>query len=89
MAHTKSALKDIRKSRKSRLVNQVVRGSYKTALKKFLARTDSTNVEADYSRVMTLVDKAAHKGVIHKNAASRHKSQIDRKLSTLKKPAAK
>lgn len=84
MAHTKSALKDIKKSRENREVNRQVEGSMKTAMKKFIARTDAAGAEDAYKKAMKLVDKAAHKGVIHKNAASRRKGQLDRKLAALK-----
>ncbi|MCK6445104.1 MAG: 30S ribosomal protein S20 [Planctomycetes bacterium] len=84
MAHTKSALKDIKKSRQNREVNRQVEGSMKTAMKKFIARTDAAGAEDAYKKAMKLVDKAAHKGVIHKNAASRRKGQLDRKLAALK-----
>jgi small subunit ribosomal protein S20 len=84
MAHTKSALKDIKKSRQNREVNRQVEGSMKTAMKKFIARTDAAGADEAYKKAMKLVDKAAHKGVIHKNAASRRKAQLDRKLSALK-----
>lgn len=84
MAHTKSALKDIKKSRQNREVNRQVEGSMKTAMKKFIARTDAAGAEDAYRKAMKLVDKAAHKGVIHKNAAARRKGQLDRKLGALK-----
>jgi small subunit ribosomal protein S20 len=89
MAHTKSALKDIQKSRKNREINLQVRGTFKTAMKKFLARTDANGAQAEYTRAMKLVDKAAHKGVIHANAASRRKGQLDRKLASLKASSKK
>lgn len=84
MAHTKSALKDIKKSREAREFNRKVEGSMKTAMKKFIALTDAAGADEAYRKAMKLVDKAAHKGVLHKNAASRRKSQLDRKLSALK-----
>ncbi|MCE9595539.1 MAG: 30S ribosomal protein S20 [Planctomycetes bacterium] len=84
MAHTKSALKDIRKSRQARDVNRQTEGSMKTAMKKFIARTDAAGADEAYRKAVKLVDKAAHKNVIHRNAASRRKGQLDRKLSALK-----
>lgn len=84
MAHTKSALKHIRTSRKAREANKAVHGTMKSAVKKFLAKGDGANSEAEIARAMKLVDKAAKRGVIHKNAASRRKSQLDRKLNALR-----
>lgn len=89
MAHTKSALKDIKKSRENREINKQVRGTMKSAVKGFLTRSDLDGAEADYARAMKVVDKAVHKGVLHKNAASHRKSQLDRKLNQLKAGAKK
>lgn len=84
MAHSKQALKRIRTSRKSRDANKAVHGTMKSAVKKFLAKPDAAEAEAEIARAMKLVDKAAKRGVIHKNAAARRKGQLDRKLNALR-----
>ena len=84
MAHTKSALKDIQTSRRTRDANKIARGTMKSAMKKFLSKAETANAEAEIARAMKLVDKAAKRGVIHKNAAARRKSQLDRKLNALR-----
>ena len=68
-----SAKKNMRKSRAATVRNRAQRAALRTALKK--AKTDGAS-PADKKAAVTLVDRAARKGLVHKNAAARHKSQI-------------
>ena len=83
MAHSKQAQKRIRTNDKSRHANKVVRSTMKTALKK--ARKSAT--PEDQSTAQKTLDKAAKKGVLHKNAAARQKSRMAKALN--KQRAAK
>lgn len=91
MANTKSALKRIKQNEKRRLRNRVYRGTARTYIRD--ARLAIASGEIDEAREATMkavraLDKAAEKGVIHKNNASRRKSLIMRQLATLEKSNA-
>lgn len=83
MANLKSSKKDIIKSRKRRLRNQAVRSAIKTFVKKTRAAIESGDEHAMelLSRTASLVDKAAKRGIIHRNAANRRKSRLARRLN--------
>jgi small subunit ribosomal protein S20 len=79
MANIKSSKKDLRRSAKRRAVNTATKSAIKTYVKK--ARVAANTGDADASQAaLTLaiksLDKAAQKGVIHKNQAARRKSRI-------------
>lgn len=71
-----SAKKNMRKSRAATVRNRGQRAALRTALKK--AKTAGAS-PTDKKAAIQLVDRAARKGLVHKNAAARHKSQITRK----------
>lgn len=86
MANTSSAQKRIRSNERKRAHNQRTRSRTRTAIRVAREALDDTN--ADEARKATLaavsaLDKAAEKGVIHKNNASRRKSRLMKKLATL------
>ncbi len=82
MANTKSALKEIRKNIRRRTRSRVIRTSTRTHVKRALQAAESGVQEsADLLReALSALDKAASKGVIHKNAAARRKSRLMKKL---------
>lgn len=91
MANHKSALKRIRSSEKRRQRNRVVRGSTRTSVRK--ARVSITGKDMAVAEVavydaVSALDKAAAKGVIHKNNAARRKSRLMRQLNQAKEAAA-
>lgn len=64
--------------------NNIVKTSIKTAIKKFeKAITDGNIEEAEKNLInaVSKLDKAAAKGVIHKNTAARKKSSLYKKLN--------
>ncbi len=75
MPNIASAKKNLRKSRSAAIRNRAQRSELRTALKKALApgATDAVRLAAT-----RLLDRAARKGIIHRNAAARHKSSIAR-----------
>jgi small subunit ribosomal protein S20 len=86
MANIKSAIKRIRVTERRTLRNKMVKSAVKTAIKKFEAAVNSGNYDeakALLSHVSHVIDKAAAKGVIHKNAAARKKSRLAIKLNQL------
>ena len=76
MPNIKSAQKNMRKARAATVRNRAQRSALRTALKKAAAEGAP---EADRLRAVTLLDRAARKGLIHKNAAARRKSRLARR----------
>ncbi len=66
----------MRKSRAAEARNRAQRSTLRTALKKAKSTEGSA---ADRASAVQLVDRAARKGLIHKNAAARHKSRMAKK----------
>jgi small subunit ribosomal protein S20 len=69
----KSAKKDLRRSRAAAVRNRAQRSALRTAVKK--ARV-ATAAAADHLSAVSLLDRAARKGLIHRNAAARVKSRL-------------
>lgn len=87
MANHKSALKRIRSSEKRRQRNRIVRGSTRSAVKKArvaVTGKDMAVAEVAVHDAVSALDKAAAKGVIHKNNAARRKSRLMRQLNQAK-----
>ncbi len=90
MANTRSAIKRMRQNPKRHLRNRYFEGRARTFVKK--ARTAMEDGPATEARTATLeaisaLDKAAEKGVLHKNNAARRKSRLMRQLAKLEKSA--
>jgi small subunit ribosomal protein S20 len=77
---SKSARKRIRQDVKKRIRNKSVMSFLKTHIKQYKEsiRADGSNKEDLLKRVISLFDKAAAKGVIHKRNASRNISRISK-----------
>jgi small subunit ribosomal protein S20 len=67
-----SAKKNMRKSRAAAVRNRAQRSALRTALK----RASSAGNAEDRLAAVKLLDRASRKGLIHKNAAARHKSRL-------------
>jgi small subunit ribosomal protein S20 len=86
LANTKSAIKRVRSNERKRLRNRNVLSRTRTALT--AARTAISDGEVEPAReaarlAIQQLDKAAEKGVIHKNAAARRKSRLMKRLNEL------
>jgi small subunit ribosomal protein S20 len=84
LANTKSALKRMRSSEKRRLRNRRVRSETRTYIKRARAQIEAGELEEAQKSVAQAVralDKAAEKGILHKNSAARRKSRLMRKLN--------
>ena len=82
MPNIKSAIKRVSVTEHKTMRNKMVRSSTKTAVKKFDAAVAASNATAEMlSTASAAVDKAAAKGVISKNAASRQKARMARELA--------
>jgi small subunit ribosomal protein S20 len=81
---TKSALKANRQNIRRREQNRQMRSRLRTALKKIRASLDENDVAAAksaLSETVSIVDKMATKGIIHRNTAGRYKSRLSARLS--------
>lgn len=88
MANIKSQIKRNRQNEKRRLRNRVYRGSSRTFVSKArvaLASGEQQSAEEAVLLAVRTLDKAAQKGVIHKNNAARRKSRLMKQLSALAK----
>lgn len=74
-----SALKRVRQAKKRELRNKSVKTAIKTATKKVIAAVeekDREKVQKELVAATKLISRAAAKGIIHKNAASRRISRL-------------
>ena len=81
---TKSALKANRQNVKRREHNRGMRSTLRTALKAIRAKLDEKDVEgakAALSATVSIVDKMAKTGIIHRNTAGRYKSRLASRLT--------
>ena len=87
MATHQSALKAHRQSLKHRERNREQRARLRTALKSIreaLGRKDEPAARGRLRDTISLIDKMASKGVIHRNAAGRYKSRLTNRLAGLR-----
>jgi small subunit ribosomal protein S20 len=83
LANIKSQIKRNRQNEKSRVRNRNLRGAARTAItaaRSAFTENDPETKEAVLKAISTL-DKAAEKGVIHKNNASRRKGRLMKRLA--------
>lgn len=84
MANHKSALKAHRKNVRTRAHNREMRSRLRRALKAAraaIAGGDADKARTELRSTVSLIDKLAGKGVIHANAAARHKSRLSRRAA--------
>ena len=90
MANIKSQIKRNKQNEKRRLRNRVYRGTARIAVREARAAMNSSGEEAQTAvlEAIRALDKAAEKGVIHKNNAARRKGRLMKRLASLDlKPA--
>lgn len=88
MANIKSQKKRIKQAEKARVRNQAVRSELKTYVKKVREAVAAGDAEAAQTAAYEAnrkLDKAASKGVIHKNQAAQRKSGVQKLVNTLQK----
>jgi len=90
MANIKSQIKRNRQNERRRLSNKAVRSELKTRTKNALlaAETGAEDSAEALRLAVKRIDKAAAKGVIHANQASRRKSRLVRRIAALSAEAA-
>ncbi|GAB4399702.1 MAG: 30S ribosomal protein S20 [Anaerolineales bacterium] len=84
MANIKSQIKRNKQNDKRRLRNRVVRGTARAAVRAArasLAGNDAAASKEAILQAISSLDKAAQKGVIHKNNAARRKGRLMKALA--------
>lgn len=82
MPQIKSAKKAMRQSRRHAVVNRAQRSALRTALKRVRGATTKDEATQAYAAAVRLLDRAARKGLIHKNNAARNKSRLAKYVRT-------
>jgi small subunit ribosomal protein S20 len=86
MPNIKSAIKRVKTSDARRAQNAQVKSTMRTAIKKveaLVANNDIENAKAAFVVASEKLDKAARKGLIHKNVAARQKSRLAKQVNGL------
>jgi small subunit ribosomal protein S20 len=84
MPNHKSAEKRVRQTERRRVVNRSNRGRLRTTIKELRSALgkDSSKAAADLlPKTISEIDKAVQKGVLHRNAAARHKSRLTARVN--------
>ena len=87
----KSSMKDLRRTEIRTARNRVALGKLRSNLKRSrtaIAAGDADAAAKALAEVLPIIDRAPGKGILHKNAAARHKSRLMRRLNKLAAPAA-
>ena len=87
MANIKSQIKRNRQNETARQRNIIVRSRTRTFVRRFRAAVDEGDVataETVYADAARELDKAAQKGVIHRNQAANRKSGMAKALQALR-----
>ena len=82
-----ASYKSVKADKKKSLRNQIIKSNLKTETKKFITLVSSKKADeakTHLTALISLLDKAGSKGVIHKNTASRKKSRLMKLLSKIK-----
>ena len=86
MANIKSQIKRNKQNEKRHERNKAVKSGLKTAIRKFREAAEAGDKDAAVAlgrEATKKLDKAASKGVIHKNQAANRKSAISKKAASL------
>jgi small subunit ribosomal protein S20 len=84
LANLKSSIKRIRSSRRKAEYNQIRRSTARTYIKKarsLIAEGNLEEAQAVVQLAISALDRAAQRGVIHKNNAARRKSRLVQQLN--------
>jgi len=83
MANHKATKKDVRQSAKRRDRNRYYGKTTRNAIRDLRALNDKAAAGEKTPEVISMIDKLAKRGVIHKNKASNLKSKLTKRLNTL------
>lgn len=83
MANHKATKKDVRQATKRRERNRYYGKTTRNALRELRAADTKTAAAEQHTSVISMIDKLAKRGVIHKNKASNLKSKLAKRLNAL------
>ena len=86
MPNIKSAKKRVLVTETKTMQNKMFRTAMKTDIKKYqaaIAAGDTALAQETYKAAVKKIDQAAARGIIHKNAAARKKSQFTKALNNM------
>lgn len=86
MPNIKSAIKRVKTSEARNAQNTTVKSAMRTAVKKAeaaIASEDTNAANESFVVAASNLDKAASKGLIHKNAAARKKSRLAKRKNAI------
>ena len=84
MPNHKSAEKRVRQNERRRVINRHNRTKLRTSVKNLrsaLGGKDNNEIGALLPNTISEIDKAVQKGVLHRNAAARHKSRLTARVN--------
>lgn len=81
MANHKSAIKRIRQTEKRRVHNKFYGKSMRNALRDFRGLSDKKEIEENYPKLASMIDKLVKRNIIHKNKAANLKSGLAKQLN--------
>ena len=86
MARIKSAVKNIRKSRRRNAINRSRRSRLRSqirSLRALVAKKDREAARRTLTSTLSTIDRSVSKGIIHRNTAARYKSRLTRQVGAL------
>lgn len=83
MAHHRSALKRIRQNAKRRLQNRYYKKTARTAIKSLRSLKDKAEATVFLPKVVSMIDRLAKRGSIHRNKAANLKSGLTKHVNGL------
>ena len=84
MANIKSQIKRNKQNETRRLRNKAVKSEIKTRVKSAVSLAEAGAADVDATKLaIKRLDKAAAKGIIHKNQAARRKSRLMKRIASL------
>jgi small subunit ribosomal protein S20 len=83
MANHKATKKDVRQSTKRRERNRYHGKTTRNAIRDLKAVTDKATAGKELPEVISMIDKLAKNGIIHKNKASNLKSKLTKRVKTM------
>jgi len=80
MANHKATKKDVRQATKRRERNKYYGKTTRSAIRELKGLTDKAAAKKEFPEVVSMIDKLAKKGIIHKNKAANLKSALAKKI---------
>lgn len=77
MPQIKSNMKSMRQDAAKKAANSAIKSRIHSSVKKAVAAAATENQDEAIRAAVSVIDSAAQKGVIHKNAAARKKSRLN------------